>query len=1028
MSAINHTTWRQTPHVLSGFLRVLKPATVFGCVVNQTSFVYPIGQITYDGGAGDYTDVVVGQTIVVKSEAGVFKGFLRVRDDPTSTVIYFGHVSQGEIFFEDNDTFTILNDFRIWTRLPLYLANGTRYKDFDIAFASQKLPPVCVAGPDRAKFVSGGVATFDFDLTDSYVTDDGASSISVYSAALPSGVSVSSGSIASGEFTLQCDPGEYYVHFTVEDDLGTTHTRHVYIYAAEETGENAPHRCVVESLSSSLDSGTEAKFGLLQDTLDETEFWDGAHVIFFVDESYGATQGSINGYPDAENVGFVGWIRNIEVGIEPELSDVVLDCAGAFGIAELYRAFPLSVQRDSTPDDWDEVDDLSVWKQAVYLLHWHSTLPNVADLEQPDWAESYDIPDRLESQYGSIIDQMQFLANAAGGRRKFTCDLQGRLYMRTFPSLMTASERSALSSFVDLEASDWTDRTEVRKKSYASASWIRGAAVLSSTSTIRAVASIAPGTSPAQGIIEEQTNNQAVTSQSELNTITGHKFAQVNRQYEEFTVHVFRAGRPIDPAWQQVVTLDLPGSSNKRGLEFTTADLFVVTELDIEFDHERGTTNEQWTLQEITSGIAGTTVPVEDDVITNPSYVPLLPWTYIDFYEPEPITELPGTSDLAFPDVPAAYAYTPSGVYRTRDTSTPTYETVFDVSSVVGAEFEVTDFKVNPWNIKEGAAVSVADFTNNYIRLYTTDNLNSPNPTWSLERELDLSDKDALYGVEITYSININGYLGVYYSHDSAVVGAFFMWDYKLTPTSSWASVEILNVPSGSEERSIGMGSHQIYPDGDIYVLAAQNNVFGFAGVYKSTNLGASWAQDEDISSYRYSGDLATHCISVPYLDNNGDEIVWFFLYNPDSADCIFRRNADGTYTGGFADIDDAATDYFTIPNTAGVHNFAKRAGEVWVGDSNEIRYVSGNQNGTGFDQLVYSEDGANSWIKKSLPAGTFWGIGSWPNDANVMFVYGNGVLYWTDDKGDTWYDLSGDLFTVADDDNILGFVPIWVP
>jgi hypothetical protein len=1029
MSAINQTTWRQTPHIIDGYLKIKEPETVFSCNVNQSSFIYPIAQITYDGGAGDYEDVVVGQTIRVTSSTGVFKGFLRVRAAPTASVIYFGHVSQGEIYFANNDIFTVLNDFRHWSRLPFYPEDGTLYKDWDLAFAGQTLPPVCVAGPDRAKFVSGGVASFDFDLTDSYLVDDGASSLD-YSAVLPSGVSVSSGSIVSGEFTLECDPGDYYVHFTVTDDLGATHTRHVRIYAAEKTGANAPMRCAVESMTSSLEQGTEAKFALLADTLDITAFYDGAPVLFFVEEDYGATGGSINGYADAENVAFVGWLRSIEISQQPGLSDVVVDCAGSFGLAELHRAFPLSVQRSASPSDWDQVADLSIWKQVVYLLHWQSTLLNVSDLEKPSWADTYNIADRLESQYGSIIDQMQFLANAVGG--KFTCDLQGRCFINKYPPLMTTIERTGLTTVLTLEAQDWTGDIQIRKRNYANASWVRGAAVLQSTSEIKALASIAPGTSPAQGIIEEQTNHHIVASQSELNERTGHKFALVNMQYETFSIEVFRAGRPIDPAWQQVIKFDNPAALNRRGLAFTTDDLFVVADLDIEFDHEIGATSEKWTVQLVTSGVPGTTVPVVENVLDDFNYVPYIPWTPLDFYLPEPITELPGTPDLDFADVTRMYACTRSDLCLNESVSSPSWSSVVNAVDLLGTGWQFFRFRVDPWRIGNGAVLTAINITTGELRILEADTLSSPVPQFA-EQHSFLSTTGLFGYADARYSINIEGLIAVTHfdrgDHSARLLR-------RPSQDGTWVDEEVYDAgaSNGSEIYSLGMGSHQIWPNGDMYMIVNSQVGGSHLELWKSSDLGNTWVADLDLTGVltRLDEWRPTIALALPYLNNADDEVVWIFSSQND-ANSVIRRESNGSLTTGLGPLI-SGSDYHRLANIS-VPDLDLAAANACVidnSDSDKIRFLSLHDS---VAYLVYSENGGADWTAKSLsgltPNQDIYGLGGWPNDSNLILLYGRSWnVGYTPDLGDTYIDLigtgDGALSAVSTDDEVVDFVPIW--
>ena len=136
-------------------LFLLQPTVLFRAKVDQASFAYPLDQVTFDGVVtGTYSDIWPNATVRFGSTAGGDDlGITRVRKLATSTTLYVGRSSQGnhygELDLADNCWIDVLWDFRVWPKIPTIAADGTRYIDSNLDWATygQYSPPVANAGP-----------------------------------------------------------------------------------------------------------------------------------------------------------------------------------------------------------------------------------------------------------------------------------------------------------------------------------------------------------------------------------------------------------------------------------------------------------------------------------------------------------------------------------------------------------------------------------------------------------------------------------------------------------------------------------------------------------------------------------------------------------------------------------------------------------------------------------------------------------------------------------------------------------------
>ena len=136
LTADELTLLRSEIHGTRLYLGVHKPASIFTARV-AGAVSYPLYQIAFDGGSPASGSIIKsGMTLWIGSAAGLRdKGQMRVRGDQTAAAT--GNLAVSElgnyaIDIDDNDYFTVVEDYRIAAKFPRY-SGGAWKMDYDIA-------------------------------------------------------------------------------------------------------------------------------------------------------------------------------------------------------------------------------------------------------------------------------------------------------------------------------------------------------------------------------------------------------------------------------------------------------------------------------------------------------------------------------------------------------------------------------------------------------------------------------------------------------------------------------------------------------------------------------------------------------------------------------------------------------------------------------------------------------------------------------------------------------------------------------
>lgn len=627
--------------LLPGQMRLflLQPATVLAALVNEPSAVtYPVDEVAFDGvTTGAFGDVKAGMTALFGSSAGADDlGRQRVRLDAADGVLYIGRSSKGtfdgEVDVQDNAHITVLNDHRVWAKIPFLDTDGTQYKDSSLAYTDQneEPPPVANCGPGFAATIDGSnIITVKFFGTDSFAVADGAT-ISTYLWDVDDGT-ITIGTSASDQITATFPAGFRWVSLTVTDSNGKTHTARAPVFARDPANDVCipsfqitRHRIAQQ--------GQELEIRLKEDALAST-YPDGTLVMLWDAEPDEAT--------DRDHMVLIGWHDDDPAAIDAQRSglvrETVLSCVDVGGRLRRLPGFSQVIEAASEPDKWPEMLAPHWDKLLHYLLHWHSTALDLADWTWTGTTTNY--PFRIRSCEGSnLYDQVNRQATALVPPYNFTCDRLGRLRTVVDPMLQDTGDRTN-TIYATLFAADYTNIRYTHQRP-PRVHWLRSNAIIASASAVTAAFSIAPGDTSGQGEGAQDEGENLAQSQADLNSVTGHRYARLNAALGRLSITLATGDDlGIEPAALAWVNLHIPaGVAAQRGLIITNAR-GLVHEMNIRYSHERTGTVKTVELiwERETSGEPATTVDIEQAEPVDPGeWVPPSDlWTPPIFGDPD---------------------------------------------------------------------------------------------------------------------------------------------------------------------------------------------------------------------------------------------------------------------------------------------------------------------------------------------------------------------------------------------------------
>lgn len=979
-----------TPDALRLFL--LAPTTVFAARVNQASFTYPIAEVVFDTvTTGSYSAIKIGQTILFGSTAGADDlGRQRVRKAATSTVLYFGRCSRGsgdgEVNLSDNIYITVLNEYRVWAKIPFIDTNpppdGTIYKDHDIAVGSYTTtpPPVANTGPGYAATIdpSTDKITAQFVGTGSFATANGAS-ISTYLWDVADGT-ITVGTSASNTITATFPAGFRWVSLTVTDSNGKTHTARCPVYARDPNSDTCipsfqviSHRIAQE--------GQKVSVKVLSD-IPSTTYLEGGFALLW--------EGEPSSSSDRTNLVFVGWVdtepTQIAANRTATLQDTTLNLVDVAGRLAALPGFPQSLERVSTAAKWTEMVGLHLDLYLHYLLYWHSTA-----LEVADWTWSGTTTDfpatHLSSTGSSLWDQVARRAKALTPDYILTCNTYGQLLTKVDPILVNYDDRFTTTQ-TTIDAGDFSDIRYQRQRN-PRAHWLRESAVKASATEIAAYFAIAPGQAPAQGELAQEQGEKLSKSQTDTNICAGNRYARLNAPNSHFSISLLGSDDlGIEPANVTWVKLTVPSTvAAQRGLSFTNAR-GLVYEINIRYDYQRTglvkTVELDWEME--TASVAPAVTEEQPDPATIPTPDVELP--------PDVYTPSPGDTPSGGTGMRTVFVMSGKKLYRTNDfyNDAPTWTNITPGGLTSGNPLH--DFILDPWNPSTTGYLAGRD------GVFKSTDLDNATPTWT--NVLTDGDIVSYCGESIAVnqwgkllaSPNLNGWVAFFYAFDTST-------DIVCATTTnggtSWSQNPVMSdaVFKATTPGCVDVVPHTVGGSLKLYMADGQSDK-----LYKSVDAGATWTLVGSI----YPSMGYTRCLSIPLDDNASGDTFYVTCTTHSTDDGFVLETTDGG--ANFTDVSEVAG-YGSGPKRGGI--------ESYTGDKDRLYYWS-ERLVNEIERLWISTDGGANWTEATC---TGLGIDSnewvmaasgFPYGQSQLYCLTNKHVYLSTDAGETWSDRSGDI------------------
>ncbi len=623
--------------------------TILSGQINGTPSGASYAQFNYDNSSGSSASCRQDMTILLShtNDRRAAYAALRVWAIPTSTIVYTNETSAP---LTDNDFFWIIDDYRLWDKLPREVS-GIQYKDYSVSFR-QLLPVVRGLQSAYAGWCnSSDVLRLTLDASASYAATSGAT-ISTYSWEVPAGTTYISGSSSTAAITIDIPHSAgNWIHLTVTDSGSRVSIRHIFVHPASTTYPPATGFTGAQ-IDGDWESGWNASiegFAGVSDILDHT------FCVLWTQEWYNDTEGAI-----VNGVDFVGRFRqeSIETRVDETYSavqNVRYQIEGPAAQLARITAPRLALTLAASPDTWDEITNLTIWRAIVHVLE-HSTFLNLHDLAFHSVDNTF-LYLALGVQGGDLFRCVNDLAESINAYLEFAPQGEARVMRSAWH--LSAADRNALVTYANWTTQDALDFVLNTDPVITVGKVPSSGGYYDSTAGIETpLLALAPGVAQDIGTEEPQLTRQILaatssqsTAQSELNTRAGHEL-EFRREANTLTIphpdgyHLLIPSRAIWYTWTIAAT------DNARGIAYTTATRWLIQRIGITHNNDNGTRDVSATYVQETSGAAGQTIQYPSTTEITPAVPEIPPF---DAYPAFP--ELP---QLWYEDSPAVTDIAPS--------------------------------------------------------------------------------------------------------------------------------------------------------------------------------------------------------------------------------------------------------------------------------------------------------------------------------------------------------------------------------
>lgn len=972
----------------------------------------PALQLSVTTDSGTAGDVEADMEAEVFDSGGTTsKGRVRVAAGALSGgIIQIEEVSAGRIQIVATDKIAVYQSFRL--RGKLVASSSDFEKDSRTAYTNQNevVRPVAIAGGAWCGFVDDGGSTVDvaFDASNSYTVDSDSGGSKTYLWNFDGGT-IQSGSTTSATATVRFSAGTYWVKLTVTDSSNSAaQTIYTPVIVHARTGATAPLELTVCTLQGALATGWEATFSFADDA-SRTTLPNGALVVIWAEEWHNGTKVSYgSNVSGRSHIKFVGYLIEDTPGVDANADgegqrELPMRALSPVAMLAQLPGFSQVLEIATTPASWQEYKDLKVKAALIYLLRWHTTLLtthdlllNVTDYDYPAFYITESAPNAQVQEIADATD-----AYVTGNRN-------GQVHIYTDPMSLGTTDRAALTTTFTLTADD-IFAVRMRNTHRFTYSQIEGRGFTAATSVgaSRPLLSVAPGTAPAEAPQRTVIERLIVTSQDDLNTRTGHRYARENWLYDGLL-------QPVDIELELLPSLDifdfrrewikltLASSYNPRGLSFSASRLHM-DRCTITYNADDGSKTVLLTCQPETRGVAATTDVVEDGEGTIYEF-PELPPLEVDLpgiFDPVVIDPLPTSTTIpqGDPGYLFAAAATQAKVgYCTFDWTTGASSWTTITSGLSGnCQWALAD----PYNYRRYFVLTTAG-------LYKCDNVFAASPSFSLvANNSTIFGSSSSRGVYMEMSINRRGWLMISGGGDSTnqCFSVAYTTDYGATWNTRHVGSGTASFPTAATYRDgVRFGTslwNNPNKSDEGYVYAAYRSTDGFSEYYslrRSKDWGDTWEIVGGDVAVAFGVVYPPH-VMFPYKRRTGTSNL-----NGDDQEAWCAANG-GSDSGHHAKRNGAGTDMLSVAYSAfnpyiGISG-RKRPIYTYPDDGNVVYCLIGTGGSTtvmrssrGWSDFDDGSDYTTSYQVGDNDGTYYWtgGMNGWGNDPNKVLHWGSGI------------------------------------
>ena len=568
------------PHVSRLYLSVLKPQIVYVGTITGSPDPFATG-ITVSDVSGNIANIIEGMTIFVGTTAGdddVDDGRRRYRSRAGQVL----KVDENSIIWTDGMFITVIENWELWPVFPWITPDGPPfvfYKDRDIAYTDQNenVDPVAIIRHNHAaKFLDGPTVSFNLIATDSYAVANGAS-ISTYLWECDYGVI---GNSAAGSTTITFDtPNKngYWVHLTVTDSNGKSHTTRRVRFVHTRTGTHAPHydfQAVNPPTGDWATGGWRATFEV-RDEAGIDNFPDKSLCLFWGEEFYNGVLRSNIG--KNSSVQIAGYIRGDTITTNTTGDDYVrFQVTTIHDLMKRHKMFSVSLEDKSNPNKWYEYsangNGLTVSGAVHHFWHWHSTLLDITNVLLPVATDTVRFPACDDFVNGDLYSMAENFAFSHGIFSHVCCNKLGEVYMEVDANMLGTTGRADLTWAMFIEERDRRGdpilniiRDTERTAAYAT---LDGVTYDGATTT--PLIAVAPSDVPyVDGGSELVLERQALEDLPDAVSKVGRALAIVNSVFKQFPVQFAGNYSFIDLVPQEWFLITIEADETKRGIAVT---------------------------------------------------------------------------------------------------------------------------------------------------------------------------------------------------------------------------------------------------------------------------------------------------------------------------------------------------------------------------------------------------------------------------------------------------------------------------